>query len=368
MTPRIITILCSACLLLACGDKDETDAPPDTGPADTDTDTDADTDSDTDADSDADADTDADSDADADADADTCCGTGMVAELAQLSNAHIAVDSACNSYVFNDNGLERKLWKFACDGTQTTFADDSQLSGIEGLNALYIGADDDTLYATWSLGIYSFDADGNPTTVFDDGAFVGFSSPSYMSLDGEDFIVSNFMGGDQRVFRVVPDGQTEILVVPSDPTGVGSNAILDNGDLLYFGNADVMRVPAGTETEQAYQPGLSDSIMAVHEAAYGAVPDDAIQISAGLDGHSFAIDDDETIYATGGVEYVVNEGDWVQKTFHHILSITPGGDVASVLALDGEDASELVYRNGCVFFYRFSWDSMGHQLHAECLD
>ncbi len=366
-------LLIPACLLLACGDKEETDAPPDTGPSDTDTDTDADTDSDTDADGDADSDADADADSDADADTDadtdvgTCCGTGMITELAQLSNTHIAVDSACNSYVFNDNGLSRSVWQIDCDGTQTTFAQDSQLSAIEGLNGLYVG-DDDTLYATTDDTIVSFDAMGNPTVLFDGGEEVGFSSPSYLTIDDGDFIVSNFMGGNQKVFRITSAGEATVLVEPSDPTGIGSNAVLDSGDLLYFGNSNVMRVPAGTTTEEPWIADLSDSIMAVHEGIYGGVPGDAIQISAGLPGHSFAIDADETIYTKGGVEYVVDEDGWTQKSFLHILSVTPSGDVSSLVELDGEDAAELVYRNGCVFFYRFSWDSMRHQLHAQCLD
>ena len=356
-----IALLFPAALLVACGDKDET-SPPDTGPADTDTDSDADSDTDSDSDADADA------DSDADTDVGTCCGTGMIAELSQLSNTHIAVDSACNSYVFNDNGLERSLWKIACDGTQTTFADDAQLSAIGGLDALYIGPDDDTLYATTSTHIVSFDSDGDPSTVFDDGAFVGFSSPSYMSRDSAgNSYVSNFMGGDQQVFQISPAGEATVLVRPSDPTGVGTNAMLASGDLLYFGNSDVMRVPAGTEIEEHYISDLGARIMAVHEAAFGAVPAEAIQISASLPGHSFAIDGDETLYAKGGVQYVIDEGGWVQKSYLHILGITPAGEVTSVVALDGEDAVDLVYRNGCVFFYRFSWDSMRHQLHAQCL-
>jgi len=72
---RVLLFLPLLLPLLACGDKDDTNVPPE---ADTDTDTDGDTDADADADADADSDADADADSDADADADSDADTDVV--------------------------------------------------------------------------------------------------------------------------------------------------------------------------------------------------------------------------------------------------------------------------------------------------
>jgi len=291
------------------------------------------------------------------------CGvSGLVAEVAQLSHTHLAVDDDCHIYLFHDNGLEKKIIRLSATGEESTFSTNAQFEELgQGLKGVYVNAGNE-LMATTSTSVVRFDSSGSATVVFDGGEALGFQAPQYLSMDGDGNIyVSNFMGGSQKVFKITPDGTSSVLVEPADPTGIGTNAMLASGDLLYFGNNSIMKVPAGSTTEEAYVPDMEEQLLALH----GEVPAVAIEVGAGLRGHTFAIDENGTVYAKGGVDYNIKEENWTAKKFHHLLAIKPDGTVESIMALEeGLDPAELVYRKGTIFFYSFSWETMKHEIHA----
>jgi hypothetical protein len=294
----------------------------------------------------------------------SCCTNPVIYEPTQISSTRFAVDSQCNVRYYNDNGIEKRLYTVAPDGTRTSFATDAQIATLngEGLHALYAGAGD-VLYATTPSSVVQFDGSGNPTAFYSDGATLGFQSPDYMSMDANgDFYVSDFMGGHPRIYKVTAAGTGSTLVTPSgDPTGVGSNAVLANGDILYIASK-LMRVPAGTSTEEPYIPDsdVTTKIMAVHDANDGPIPSGAINVKAQFFGDTFGIDANENVYVAGYVQYVSNSsGSYATYQYNYLLKVTPSKDVSLLFSLGQSTvtsnlASNLVVKNGVLFYYQYS--------------
>jgi|GEM_PF-3014376 len=271
--------------------------------------------------------------------------------------AHLTTDNSDNLYTYYV-GTAKEIWKIDPDGVKSVFATNDQLDAVDGdVTSLYFNQTDEKLCAIMGYNLVEFDDSGNPTAFFTDGQTLGFSSPAYLTMCSEgNYYVSNFMGGQQKVFKITPDGTGSVFVAPTDdPTGIGQTYFKSSGDMIYLSNG-FYRVPAGSNTSEKIFPTLSDDIFAAFEAD-STVPGDAFSKEGKILAYSFGIDSDNIIYTQGQVYYITgNWPDSEQHQYNYMLAISEDGSVTFVETMPANysSASGHLWNNGYLYYIRIT--------------
>jgi hypothetical protein len=284
---------------------------------------------------------------------DLTAGIVYTHNLGQISQ--LAVNDSGTIFTYWNNGLNKAIWQITPNGTQSVFATETQLISAvsdQGVSSLHVTSGN-KLMAIMGNSIVEFNSSGDPTVDINNGATLGFDMPSFLNTDSDgNMYVSNYMGGDQKIFKITPAGSGAVLYQPADPTGIGATALKANGDFIFIGNG-LRKLPHGGSVDEAYLPNLSTLLLDAFQVN-NTIPGGAISANGKISSDSFAFDDSENIYTVGMISYLYNDNGWKQFSRYYIIKITALGAVELLEDLQNNgNASAFVWRGGHYYYLKF---------------